>query len=123
VIARLLALRARQPGLFARGRYAALPVEGRAAAHVIAFARVHRGTTVVVLVPRLPGALYGVSRPFAGPAPWHDTAVRTGAIARARRWQHVLTGATVSTRRHGRIRLAEALHHVPVAVLVPAGRP
>ena len=41
VVARLLALRARLPALFARGRYVPLPVSGRRAAHVIAFARVH----------------------------------------------------------------------------------
>ena len=89
---------------------------------MVAFARVHRGAAVVVVVPRLPGALYGTSRPFAGPARWRDTAVNAGAITRARRWRHVLTGAAVPATRRGEIRLAAALRHVPVAVLVPAGR-
>ncbi|HVP29156.1 MAG TPA: malto-oligosyltrehalose synthase [Myxococcota bacterium] len=51
LIQRALALRRRYPERFdARSRYAALPVAGRAAAHVIAFER----CDLVCLVPRLP---------------------------------------------------------------------
>jgi (1->4)-alpha-D-glucan 1-alpha-D-glucosylmutase len=122
VVSRLLALRARHPALFARGRYVPLTIEGRRAAHAIAFARVHRGAAVVVLVPRLPAGLYGTSRPFAGPAPWGDTAVDAGALARDGRWLDVLTGASVLATKRRWIRLDGALRHAPVAVLVPSDR-
>jgi (1->4)-alpha-D-glucan 1-alpha-D-glucosylmutase len=121
VVSRLLALRARRPALFARGRYVPLPVGGRRAAHVIAFARVHGGTPLVVIVPRLPARLYGGASPFAGPARWHDTAVGLGAVRSGGQWHDALTGvATCTSRRHA-LRLDTALRLFPVAVLVPEG--
>jgi (1->4)-alpha-D-glucan 1-alpha-D-glucosylmutase len=128
VTARLLALRARRPALFARGDYVALPANGRRSAHVVAFARLHRGHALIVIVPRLPARLYGAASPLAGPARWHDTAIDLGAMQGQRRWRDVLTGAEMGeTRRHA-LRLATALGRFPVAVLEPArdgvsGRP
>ncbi len=120
VISRLLALRARRRALFARGRYVPLPVSGRRSAHVIAFARIHGGRPLVVVVPRFPARLYGTTNPLAGAARWHDTAVDLGVLQDRHRWRDVLTGAEVGMTRRDELRLATALVRFPVAVLVPA---
>ncbi len=119
VVSRLLALRARLPALFARGRYVPLPVGGRRAAHVIAFARVHGGTPLLVIVPRLPARLYGAADPFAGPAPWRDTTVYLGALRGRGSWRDAITGAPARGARGNALRLAAALRAFPLAVLVP----
>lgn len=51
--ARLLRLRRDDPALFARGDYAPVPVQGPAAAHVVAWRRSLDGRHLVVAVPRL----------------------------------------------------------------------
>ncbi len=74
VIARVLALRARCPALFAAGRYLPLRVEGRAADHVVAFARQHEGHAVIVAATRLPSALLGDGEvPLASAQAWQNT--------------------------------------------------
>jgi len=122
VLSRLLALRARQPALFARGAYVPLPARGRHAAHVIAFARVRRDGALVVIVPRWPARLYGSANPLAAAAPWRDTAVDLHALDTGRRWQDAITGAEVSAGRGQSLPLATTLARFPVAVLVPDTR-
>ena len=57
VIRRLLNLRRRIPDLFASGDYSPLPVNGPLQNHIVAFSRSLGGSTVVVIVPRLPHGL------------------------------------------------------------------
>jgi (1->4)-alpha-D-glucan 1-alpha-D-glucosylmutase len=122
VLSRLLALRARQPALLARGAYVPLPVRGRQDAHVIAFARVRRDSALVVIVPRWPARLYGSANPFAGAASWRDTAVDLHALETGRRWRDAITGAGVCASHRHALPLATALARFPVAVLTPATR-
>ncbi|MFC4727281.1 malto-oligosyltrehalose synthase [Coralloluteibacterium thermophilus] len=102
LVARLLDLRRRAPGLFARGDYRPLEVTGSHAAHAVAFVRSHRGRHLAVVVPRHPlrmaeaagetlatpalaGALWGDTRvtlPDVGGGAWRSLdggSVRTGA--------------------------------------------
>jgi (1->4)-alpha-D-glucan 1-alpha-D-glucosylmutase len=77
IIARSLAFRRLLPGLFRRGRYVPLEVAGPAAGHVVAFARQHAETRIVVAVTLRPAALLdgAADRPHVEPARWGDTAV------------------------------------------------
>ena len=76
ILARLLRFRGRAPGLFTRGTYVPLRVEGPAEGHVLAFARVLEGRGAIVVVPRLPATL-GVheSVPSLSPTVWDETAI------------------------------------------------
>jgi len=57
LIVQALALRAALPELFADGSYEPVAVEGRFAAHIVAFVRRHKADAILTVVPRLPGAL------------------------------------------------------------------
>lgn len=48
---RLLKIRSHYEGVFLKGQYIPLPVKGKFAAHSLAFARVHQGKWVVVIIP------------------------------------------------------------------------
>ena len=88
---RLLQLRERHSALFRDAIYLPLTVEGAAAAHVIAFARIHEGTAVIVVCGRL---LAGWERTHGGR--WQDTCVVVAqahpALSRPQAWQDVCTG-------------------------------
>lgn len=76
ILHRILQVRARAPGLFTRGSYVPLRVEGAKAAHVLAFARVLDGKATIVAVPLLPIQL-GVNEsvPFIEQGIWAETAI------------------------------------------------
>ncbi len=76
ILHRILQLRARAPGLFTRGSYVPLRVEGAKAAHVLAFARVLEGRAAIVAVPRMPVGL-GVNEsvPSIPTGVWGETAI------------------------------------------------
>jgi malto-oligosyltrehalose synthase len=91
LIARLLALRSRKPGLFAEGSYEPVRSEGPAADHVVALVRRFGRDWLLVAVPRLPFSLqHEVSDLQLGPT-WHQTSLRHGALA-GRLAVDVLTG-------------------------------
>ncbi len=74
VIAHALALRERLPALFAEGRYLPLRVTGPAADHVVAFARQHGETRLIVAVTRLSALLLKDNPdPLPVPARWRGT--------------------------------------------------
>lgn len=76
VIACILALRGRQPKLFARGDYLPLAATGARGNHIIAFARQHEDAALIVITPRLPLGLLPEDGSILLPAPvWHDTAL------------------------------------------------
>ncbi|WP_332742176.1 malto-oligosyltrehalose synthase [Hydrogenophaga sp.] len=85
---RLLALRRAHAALFRDGLYLPLAVEGSAADHVIAFARLHEGQVVVVAVARL---LHGLARQG-----WGTTTLQLSSahplLARTALWRNWLTG-------------------------------
>ena len=108
-----LHLRRRRPASFgAEGTYRALPVEGPAADHVVAFTR---GDDVAVVVPRLTLRLNGR---------WGDTAV----VLPPGRWTDVITGATYDepacergAKDAPRSRAGSMFERFPVALLERSG--
>jgi (1->4)-alpha-D-glucan 1-alpha-D-glucosylmutase len=76
IIARLLAARREHPELFARGSYLPLQAEGRAAGHVLAFVREHRGQRLVVAVARHTAEwLAGTQAPAIPAERWSGTSL------------------------------------------------
>jgi (1->4)-alpha-D-glucan 1-alpha-D-glucosylmutase len=101
--------------LFGDGRYLPLDVTGAAADHVVAFARRRRRQWAVVVVPRLVRSLAGLGE-FPIRDCWHDTSVELPDGAPPTFVDH-LTGREIGVRG-GRLPLADALHVLPVALLV-----
>ena len=122
MIARLLALRAEWPDLFSTGDYQPLEVVGAQAARVIAFLRRNGGERMVVVAPvRVASLLDGADRPIVEPSRWQDTEVVLPPGTASNAWFDVMTG----TRRRSssrRLRVAELLTDLPVAVLRDAAR-
>jgi (1->4)-alpha-D-glucan 1-alpha-D-glucosylmutase len=125
IIWRALALRARRPVLFERGRYAALPVLGAHAAHICAFARIHEGVAVLTIVPRLLLDLtVRATRPPLGGEVWSDTRVMLPASLPAA-YHDVLTGALragPATTRPALL-VGELFETLPVSLLESASVP
>ncbi len=108
----LLRFRREHLAIFQSGSYEPLAAEGRFADRVVAFARRHEQTGVVVVVPRLTAAL---GCPPVGLV-WEDTAVTLPATRGS--WRDVLTGAEWSGGGSQSVPLAELLQQLPFAVLV-----
>ncbi|KAA2238204.1 malto-oligosyltrehalose synthase [Salinarimonas soli] len=106
--ARLLADRAERPALYADGDYKPLAARGAQARRLAAFVREHGEDRLVVVVPRLVGALMPDERLPLGPDAWGDTAV---ALPPGR-WRDVVTGREV---QNGAV--AELFGGLPIAVL------
>jgi (1->4)-alpha-D-glucan 1-alpha-D-glucosylmutase len=114
---RMLALRRERPALFRDGDYAALDVTGAHAEHVVAFARRHEGTTLVVIAGRLFARLLGEpGQTPLGNAVWADTAVALD-LPDATPLINVLTGESLVVE-HGRIAVGTAFARLPAAALV-----
>jgi (1->4)-alpha-D-glucan 1-alpha-D-glucosylmutase len=116
---RMLALRQQHAQLLRDGDYTALPTDGAAAQHLIAFTRRLDSAMLVVLVPRLLARLTHVQQVLpVGSAHWSDTSVGLdlpdGTVL-----TDVLTGHTVEVH-HGRIAVALAFHAFPMAAYVTA---
>jgi (1->4)-alpha-D-glucan 1-alpha-D-glucosylmutase len=117
VIWRTLALRARHPGLFERGRYVPIPVAGAQAAHVCAFTRVHDRVSTLTVVPRLLLDLTarGTRAPLG--AVWADTRL---VLPSPITYRDVLTGAireSTPASKGTRLAVADLFDALPVAVL------
>ncbi len=125
LIARALALRARMPGLFAAGTYQKLRIEGPAAEHALAFARLHEGRAIIVAVARLTAAELvqdnGMIRnPVIPTAFWNETTVMLPRLLHGRRLVDALDqGGSAAGMRNAatRIGLAEMFASQPVALL------
>jgi (1->4)-alpha-D-glucan 1-alpha-D-glucosylmutase len=115
VTQRLLQWRAREPALWRRGCYDALPAHGANAGHVVAFAR---GGRCVTVVGRLLWQLCaGAPSVLLDGACWSDTAID---MPPGNQWQDVITSRLLTTDASGRLSLRQALQAWPVAVLSPA---
>ncbi|MGC4191810.1 MAG: malto-oligosyltrehalose synthase [Thermomicrobiales bacterium] len=86
----LLDVRRGDADLFDRGDYLALATSGRAADHVVAFARVLDGRAIVVVVPRTALAVVG-----EGGVDWNDTHVLLPASLREMSLRSLFTGEAV----------------------------
>ncbi len=122
VIARLLALRAARADLFSLGDYQALPVEGAQAGKIVAFLRRQGPDRMLVVVPvHVADLLEGADRPMIEPARWADTEVLMPPGTASNAWLDVMTGRRRKTSAR-RLRVAELLSDLPVAVLRDAAR-
>jgi (1->4)-alpha-D-glucan 1-alpha-D-glucosylmutase len=83
--------------LFRDGGYLPLAVEGPAAEHALAYARIHDGVAVLVVAARLTCTLCRGEDSRWAPALWQGTQVALAAesanVRRFRRWRNWLTGA------------------------------
>jgi (1->4)-alpha-D-glucan 1-alpha-D-glucosylmutase len=125
VIACALAVRARAPGLFARGTYQPLRIEGPKAAHVLAFARIHNGRAVMLAVPCLPTRLVRSDADLGGfpnipAAAWDGTSAVLPRQLQGRALVNVLNGAgqpVAAMGAAGRLRCADLFAMLPIALL------
>lgn len=121
---RLLQLRAQDPPLLRDGIYLPLSVEGPAAEHAVAFARIHEGRCVVLVCGRL---LARWDEDFQ--SDWNSTQMAMAnahpTLAKPQAWINLFTGMRMNNM--AQLPLADVLGNVgagrsqlPFAVLVPA---
>ncbi|MBP0443455.1 malto-oligosyltrehalose synthase [Roseomonas sp. SSH11] len=116
VIAHALALRTRQPELFAEGEYIPLEAEGEMAQHVLAFARRCRDTASITVVTRLPSRLLGdAADPLPPAAAWAGTALVLPPVLAGLSFRDALGGD--GTASGERLEVADLLRQLPVALL------
>ncbi|WIM12641.1 malto-oligosyltrehalose synthase [Enhydrobacter sp.] len=113
LIARLLAVRATLPELFARGDYRPVPVEGEKAQHLVAFLRTYGENRLLVAVPRLPHALLRARDTLElDPAAWKDTSL---VLPHETPWFDTIEGRTLQATA-GKIRVQDLFTRLPVAI-------
>ncbi|MGZ5859187.1 MAG: malto-oligosyltrehalose synthase, partial [Burkholderiaceae bacterium] len=116
VIRNLLALRTKEPDLFLNGDYLPLDIAGPMADHAIAFARRYQQRTVIVIVTHLPYQLLGESEtPIVRSEAWKETVINFPFGPES--WTDIFSGEKMDIKG-GKILLCEALHLLPVAVLM-----
>lgn len=117
VTARLLALRAADPQLFALGGYQPLQAEGEKKDHVFAFARAHENLSCVVIVPRWSAKLMdGISRLPVGDV-WADTRVLLAEEGNEE-MHDVLTSRSLRGEGDERaLRISDVFSTAPISVL------
>jgi (1->4)-alpha-D-glucan 1-alpha-D-glucosylmutase len=116
----LLRLRREQPDLFTRGDYAPVEIEGELRDYLIAFARRHKGQTLVAVVPRLFRSLLrrGSGLPL-GETVWGSTQLVLSGLA-GETLVNPFTGEALAVAADGRLPVASVLDQFPVGCLVPA---
>jgi (1->4)-alpha-D-glucan 1-alpha-D-glucosylmutase len=119
LIWKALGLRRGQEALFRDGAYLPLEVGGRQAEHAVAFARQLGSEQLVVVVPRLFGALMGPEgRPPTGAEAWGDTWAELPAEPAG--WANALTDEpAVPDPGSHRLPLAALFQTLPFALLRP----
>ena len=108
-----LRLRRGDPVLFLAGEHLPLEARGAHAAHVVAFARLHRGRRLLCAVPRLTLSLLDAAA--GGPIPWEGELPLPDGLRGA--WTDALTG---EPRRGEALPLSLLFGTFPVALLVGA---
>jgi maltooligosyltrehalose synthase len=117
VLQRALALRARHPDLFARGRYHPLAVEGELARHVLAFGRVlGKRLSITVIGRHLGQRLLSAENVVLPSQSWANTAIILPRSWRALPLRDPLCDVEISVN-DGRLLLAPFLSRSPVALL------
>jgi (1->4)-alpha-D-glucan 1-alpha-D-glucosylmutase len=122
VIAKLLALRADKPDLFARGDYQALVVEGEHATHILAFMRRNGPERVLVAVPvHVAGMLEGSAVPLIEHDKWGDTEIVLPPGTASTAWYDIVTGQRRRSAAR-KMRVADVLRELPIVVLRDGSR-
>jgi (1->4)-alpha-D-glucan 1-alpha-D-glucosylmutase len=119
IVTRTLRFRQAHPALFSEGGYEPLVVEGALADKLIAFSRRHGSEIAVTLASRHAARLTEGGVPLIPAWAWDDTEIVVPEIVvpdAPEALTDVLTGRTVAVE-DGRIRAAEALAALPVALL------
>ncbi len=120
LIARLNALRAARPSLFADGDYRPIEAAGPEAGRVLAFRRRHEQGDLAVVVPVLAARLLAdAPLPLVPAERWGETTLALGEAGGA--YTDVLTGAPVACAADGTVTLTALLARFPVAVVAQAG--
>ncbi len=119
VLHRVLAYRAAQPALFAAGTYQPIKVEGPACEHVVAHARQKDDRSVITIVTRLSATLGHTDRPLVPPEAWQGTTLVLPRSLHGRQVTDLLgsSPALLTVPAGGRLRLADCLAKLPVALL------
>ncbi len=117
-ISRTLELRRAQAELFAAGAYEPLAVTGERENHVIAFARSLAERQVVSVAARFFTALGTPGRLPVGAEVWRNTELALPAETTPVTYREVFTDRLLQTEPGAKLPLAEALKHLPVALLV-----
>jgi (1->4)-alpha-D-glucan 1-alpha-D-glucosylmutase len=113
-----LDFRRQQPRLFQRGRYIPLRGHGETSDHVVAFAREHEGTTIVVAVPRLCAKLMGENRDTVCEGEvWRDSTLELPDDGSSC-YHNLFTDECLRVEKNSGIPLSEVFHNFPVALLV-----
>ncbi len=116
-----LTYRRAHPDLFDLGEYIPLHTAGAKRAHVCAFARLHEGEALVVVVPRLvAGLLTDAKRPPYGADVWGDTTIVVPSWRPGSQYRDLLTGDVLEVETmddHQVLPVADVLAHCPVALL------
>jgi (1->4)-alpha-D-glucan 1-alpha-D-glucosylmutase len=117
VMWRALGARRENPGLFARGDYLPISVEGERARHAIAYARRRESSAVIAVAGRLFASL-GLEPGVApvGRDVWGDSRLDLDFLPPATQLHDVLTG-TVHAIDAGGVSLARVFATLPVALL------
>ncbi|GAB4386050.1 MAG: malto-oligosyltrehalose synthase [Elainellaceae cyanobacterium] len=113
VVNQALQARANYRDVFQQGDYLPLEVQGKFANHLIAFARRHGDTTIVILAPRFLTQLVEPGELPLGQQVWQDTEV---SVPGGATWRNVITGESVEAS--GSLSVGSALEQFPVALLV-----
>ena len=117
LLARGLALRALRPGLFARGRYHPLAVEGPRANNVVAFGRVLDEQVAITIVSRRLGReLAALGAPVLAQEAWQDTTVTLPHSWWTLDFRNQLRDGQAEMDE-GRLALTPLLGRLPVALL------
>jgi len=121
VVARALALRRREPLLFALGDYRAVEVVGEHAERVVAFLRRDASGFALVVAPRLVLPLMkGVSVPLPPAEAWGDTTLmlpELPGLPEGAAPVDAFTGRAVPLPDDGELRVADLLDRFPLALL------
>jgi (1->4)-alpha-D-glucan 1-alpha-D-glucosylmutase len=115
---RALNARSEARALFRHGNYSALPVEGKRAEHVVAFARRHEQRTALVAVPRLCFTMLNGEPRLAGAEDWGATQLRVPQEFAGSEFQNELTGERLTVHGNGNLLCSEVFAWFPVALLI-----
>ncbi|MDB5838910.1 MAG: treY, partial [Herminiimonas sp.] len=119
-----LALRAREPELFAGGDYIPLAVEGARSPNVIAFLRRHQDHAAITVTTRFPAGITDIANlaidetsaePSVPESAWEDTMLILPDSAQLA-WRDCFTGKRIQADA-GRLRLTDVFCLLPVALL------
>ncbi|MBN1129426.1 MAG: malto-oligosyltrehalose synthase [Chitinispirillaceae bacterium] len=115
LIARALAARKRFADVFSSTSYIPLRSQGRYGRHCVAFLRRKHLRSIIVIVPRFFTKLVSPGHLPLGSEVWDDTGIEIKHV-KPGLWKNELSNETMSGAE-GRIELADALRHLPVALL------